>query len=239
VRARRRVDDGPGALHDLELVVVPRRRRRSLVGAVADLDRIAAERLGGVSGVEVQLDHLPVALVRVVEVVEGVEEPVLERDLARARWLGHDVGVHGGSVVGREPLRPAFVGAARVERVAGEVEVVLPAAEEVLRRRGDPYEVAPIPGTAERDGRLVEEEVHVGRDVGLAVAALLRLLHELHDRRVPFRERLFVGVVGVRGGDRDECAERDDDDREPRGAARSQTTHGRRTNGSIVVSTLA
>ena len=72
-----------GAADDLELVVVPRRPLGAFVRAVADLDRALVERLRRVVGVEDELDHLPVALVHVVEVVEGVEEPVLQRELAR------------------------------------------------------------------------------------------------------------------------------------------------------------
>ena len=68
---------------ELELVVAPVGALGALVLAVADLDRLARERPRGVVGVEDELDHLPVALVLVVEVVEGVEEPVLERELAR------------------------------------------------------------------------------------------------------------------------------------------------------------
>ena len=55
--------------------------------AVADLDGRALQRLLGSVRVEDELDHLPVALVQVVEVVEDVEEPVLERELARPAGL--------------------------------------------------------------------------------------------------------------------------------------------------------
>ena len=85
VRAGGRIDDGVGAADDLELVVVPRRLLGALVRAIADLDRALVERIRRVVGVEDELDHLPVALVRVVEVVEGVEEPVLQRELPGRR----------------------------------------------------------------------------------------------------------------------------------------------------------
>ena len=82
VRAGGRVDDRTPAVDELELVVVPVGALGALVLAVADGDRILAERLGRVVGVEEELDHLPVALVQVVPVVVGVEEPVLQRQLA-------------------------------------------------------------------------------------------------------------------------------------------------------------
>ena len=125
VRAGGRVDDRMRAVDELELGVAPRRSLGALVLAVADLGRRLRERLRGGRRVEDELDHLPVALVQVVPVVEDVEEPVLQRELARVR----------GSVatwaydrrrrsLGRRCCHSQVV-AARLERVAGEVEVVV------------------------------------------------------------------------------------------------------------------
>jgi hypothetical protein len=86
--------------------------------------------------------------VRVVEVVEGVEEPVLERELAGAVRLGGDVRIDGRPSARRDPFRPLLVIASRVERIAGEVEVVLEAADEVLRDRSELHEVGAIPRAA-------------------------------------------------------------------------------------------
>ena len=105
-----------------------------------------------------------------------------------------------GALPSRQAPRPALVVAPRIERVPGEVEVVLPEAVDVVRRRADPDEVAAVPGPAQGHGRLVEEEVDVERLVRLAVAALLGLLDEPDDRRVLLGERLLVGEVGRRGG---------------------------------------
>ena len=71
--------DGVRAVDALELLVVPGRLLGALVLAVADLDGRPLQRLRRARGVEDQLDHLPVALVQVVPVVEDVEQPVLER----------------------------------------------------------------------------------------------------------------------------------------------------------------
>ncbi len=60
----------------------------ALVLAVADQRRLRAKRVGGSRGLEVELHHLPVPFVFVVEVVEDVEEPELESDLARIRPIG-------------------------------------------------------------------------------------------------------------------------------------------------------
>ena len=95
------------AVDDLELlVVVPGSPLGALVRAVPDLDRLLVERLLRVGRVEDELDHLPVALVGVVEVVEGVEEPVLQRELARRAGVGRDVGIDGRLGALREPARP-------------------------------------------------------------------------------------------------------------------------------------
>ncbi len=126
MRAGGRIDDGVRAVDDLQLVLAPVRSLGALVRAVADVDRmLLVERGRGVGRVEDELDHLPVALVCVVEVVEGVEEPVLQRELARVGGVGRDVRVDGGLVAGRQAPRPPLVVAAGVERVPGEVEVVL------------------------------------------------------------------------------------------------------------------
>ena len=87
VRTDARVDNGVRLVDDLELVVVPARPLGPLVRAVADRDGLLVESVPRIVGVEDELDHLPVALVQVVEVVERVEEPVLERDLARGNPL--------------------------------------------------------------------------------------------------------------------------------------------------------
>ena len=66
-------------VHELELLVAPRRHAPRLRASCTRPRRSGIERRRGVGRVEDELDHLPVALVRVVEVVERVEEPVLER----------------------------------------------------------------------------------------------------------------------------------------------------------------
>ena len=189
VRAGGRIDDGMGAADDLELVVVPRRLLGTFVRAVADLDRALVERIRRIVGVEDELDHLPVALVRVVEVVEGVEEPVLQRELPGRRPLRRHVRVDRGVGVLREPAGPLLVRAARVERVPREIEVVLVQPGEVCRRRADLHEVEGVPGAPEGDRRIAEERIDVHRLVGLSRPALLLLLDEADDRRELLRER--------------------------------------------------
>src|SRR5690348_5076885 len=107
--------------------------------------------------VEVELDHLPVALVRVVEVVEGVEEPELERDLPRIDGIGGDVRVDGRLRSRRDPAVPLLVTAPRIERVAGKVEVVLVAADEIHGDRRDLDQIRWVPRPAEGNGVLTEE----------------------------------------------------------------------------------
>ena len=75
--------------------------------------------------------------------------------------------------------------------------MVLEAVDEVVRARPDLDEVGDVPGAAQRDGLLAEEEVDVGRDERLAVAADVLLLDEPDDRRVLLGERPLVGEIGA------------------------------------------
>jgi hypothetical protein len=147
------------------------------VRAVADQDRLLRESFARIVGVEDELDHLPVALVRVVEVVERVEEPVLERELSGVACFRRDVRVDGRLAPVGKATCPALVVAAGVERVAREVEVVLEPVPEVLRPRPDLHQVVRAPWAAKRDGRLVvEQQVDVQWVVRLAWALTFLLL---------------------------------------------------------------
>ena len=199
MRAGGRVDDGPAPVHELELVVAPVGALGALVLAVAGCDRLLRQRRGRVGCVEEELDVLPVALVEVVPVVVDVEEPVLERQPPRVRGVGGDVGVDDRLGVVGDPVRPALVCAAGVERVAGEVEVVLVETGQIVRRRADLDQVECVPRPPQRDRRLVEERVDVDRLVRLARAALLELLDEPDDGCVPLRECDLVVERGRRG----------------------------------------
>jgi hypothetical protein len=117
------------AVDELELVVAPVGPLGPLVLAVADLDRLGLQRLAGSRRVEDELDHLPVALVEVVPVVEDVVEPVLQRELAGVVRVGRDVGVDRRLRLRGRAGSPSRGSRTRGERVAREVEVV---AEEPL-----------------------------------------------------------------------------------------------------------
>ena len=126
--------------------------------------------------------------------------------------IGRDVRVDGRRAPLTQSAIPPLVVAARLERVAGEVEVVLEQAGEIVRARADLDEVDGVPRSAQRDRRLVEQQVDVDRLEGLAVAALLHLLDEPDDRRVLLGER---GLVGEIGAGRRTDDERGDDGRDP------------------------
>ena len=182
VRSGRRVNDRVRAVDPLELVIAPRRPLRALVLAVAHLDRWALQRLGRRRGVEDELDHLPVAFMQVVPVVEDVEEPVLQRELPRAFGFGRDMRVHGRRLPDDEPAFPVQVVAAWLECAAREVEVVLEEPlREVFRARPDLDQVAGAPGPAQRHRGLAEEQVYVDRQVRLARGAI-SVSDEPHDR---------------------------------------------------------
>ncbi|HEY6604987.1 MAG TPA: hypothetical protein VIZ44_01460 [Gaiellaceae bacterium] len=81
------------AVDDLELRVAPICALGSLVLAEADHRRLFPQRFRRAVRVEVELDHLPVAFVLVVEVVEEVEEPVLECELSGVRRVRDDARI--------------------------------------------------------------------------------------------------------------------------------------------------
>ncbi len=91
-------------------------RERHAHGCAAErfLDRIRREQ---------QLDHLPVALMLVVPVVEDPEEPVLEGQHAGMVGVGRHPSMDGGRL-GGHAAKPLFVVASRIERAAGEVQIV-------------------------------------------------------------------------------------------------------------------
>ena len=128
------------AVDELELVVVPGRPLGALVLAVADLDRrLLAAPAPRVAASKTSWIISQSPSCSVVPVVEDVEEPVLERELAGMRGIGRDVRVDGRRVPCGEPALPAQVVAARIERVPREVEVVL-----VEAAARDRFAVGPI-----------------------------------------------------------------------------------------------
>ena len=191
--ARTRVHDRmPVAL--LELVVVPGRALGPLVLRVADQRRRPAERLLRSRGVEDELDHLPVALVLVVPLVERVVEPVLERELP---LLPDDVRVGRGRLARRDPVEPLLVAAAGVERVSGEVEpvvAVLPVQVGGRRRLLHDRAVRP----EQHDIGLPEHRLHRHGPVRLTGARARLVLLEPDDRRVLLGEFLLSAVCGGR-----------------------------------------
>ena len=76
--------------------------------------------------------------------------------------------------------------------------MVLVAADEVVRSRGDLDEVGRVPRAAQRDRLLAEERIHLHRLVGLAGPAFLGLLDQADHGRVAFGKRLLVREVGAR-----------------------------------------
>ena len=150
------------------------------------------DRLRGSRSVEVELDHLPVAFVRIREVVEDVEEPVLQREPSRPAGLGCDVRVQRRRPALRKPALPHFVVAPGSKRVAGEIEVVVEEpAPEPRGGRADGDHVVAAPGRSQSDRVDAEDRVHVDRTVGLAGPALVLLLDELHDRGKTLRQVLL------------------------------------------------
>jgi hypothetical protein len=93
--------------------------------AEADERGLLPKRLRRGPGVEVELDHLPIAFVLVVEVVEDVEEPVLECELSGVRRVRNDARIRMCCVSPVEPMGPFVVNAAGRDGRAGEVEVIV------------------------------------------------------------------------------------------------------------------
>jgi hypothetical protein len=78
--------------------------------------------------------------------------------------------------------------------------VVLEQVDQIVGARADLDQVDGVPRPAERDRRLVEEQLDVERPVRLAVTALLELLDEPYDRGVTLGERGLVGKGSEGGG---------------------------------------
>ena len=187
----------------LELVVVPGRALTALVLRERDFVRMRLERGRRVGGVEHELDHLPVALVLVVPVVEDVEEPVLEGELVRPTAFGRNVRVH------RRAYGPRS-SAVRPSRRCSQARV------DSRESRGSsprpsPYRSAAV-GRLLRDVvraaqhhiGVAEDGVHRDRPVGLPVAAFVGLLLEGENGRVPVGQLLLGGAgrMGRRCGER-------------------------------------
>ena len=192
-----RVNHRVRAVHQLELAVAPAGTLAALVLAVPDLLRGAGQGLVRGRGVEVELDHLPVALVEVVPVVEGVEQPVLQCQTTGRVGLGDDVRVGDLREAFGDAASPLLVPATGVEGVTGEVEVVLvESLREVGSGRGDLDEIGATPWPAQRNGRIPEQRVDVHRLVRLPRAALVVLGDEPDHGRVALRERGLIGQAG-------------------------------------------
>ena len=117
------IDHRVGALLH-ELRIGPSRALAAGVLGQIDLVRAFPERLRRVWRVEVDLGHLPVALVLVREVVERVVEPVLDRQLARICRVGGDMRVDARLATVIPGSELPLVAAAGIERIAREIDVV-------------------------------------------------------------------------------------------------------------------
>ena len=212
--------DGMRAADDVELLVAPRGALGPFVLRIADLRRLPRERLLRVGGAEVELDHLPVALVRVPEVVEDVEEPVLQREAVGVAALGRDMRVDRRLPAGRDLTLPLLVAATWAEGIPGKVEVVLEEpATEPGRRRADRDQVGAAPRASQRDRVVAEDRVDVDRAVRLPRAARLLLRDELEHGREPQRQRTLcperVGACATGARQAGEQTEREGEDDPP------------------------
>ncbi len=216
MRAGGDVHDRVGAVDHLELVLPPAGPLGTLVLAVSNLDGLLVQGLLRGRGIEVELDHLPVAFMGVVPVVEDVEEPVLQCELSRPPLFSGHVRVDGGLRAGGDHALPLLVRAAGVEGVAGEVEVIVvePLAN-LSCGWADRDQIRAVPRTAQRDRVGPEEDIDVDRTVRLAGPALLRLGDEPDDGRVPVGELSLGLEPGGRCSTRAERTERDEDEDGP------------------------
>ncbi len=92
--------------------------------------------------------------------------------------------------------------------------MVVDAADEVVGGRCDLDEVGDVPRSSKRHGRLVEQQVDVGRDERLAVSAHILLRDEPDDGCIFLGEGLLVGEIRLGGRRPDERRQRDGDDEE-------------------------
>ena len=179
----------------LQSVVVPLRVLPPLVLGVHRQGGLGVERLLRGVGVEDELQHLPVAFVLVVPVVVDPPQPVLEHQLAGVVGIAGHAGVDGGAEVAGHPVPPRLVVTARVERVAGQVEVVVVAEPEQVGGGRCPLHHLPV-GSHERHVRTAEHRLHGGGHERLTLAAVLGLAPHGDDRGVLLGQlRRGIGAV--------------------------------------------
>ena len=184
-----------------QLRVRPLRRLTAAVLGVVGLIGARRDRLGDGARAEEQLQHLPVALMLVVEVVEVPVEPVLQRKTCDARLVRYP-GVDDRLSALHHLPSVLLVHAPGMQRVAGEVEVVVrPETGKLRRRRSAPDLLLRARRTTRRphhrDRRVPENDVDRRRHRRLPVRiAPSRLLAHEHDRRV------LLGELQLRRGSR-------------------------------------
>ena len=227
VRAGGHVDDRVASLL-LDLGVGPGMPLPACVLGVGDLRGLEPERLVGRVGREGELDHLPVALVLVVELVEEVVEPVLEGDSTHAGLVG-DVGVDDRPATAHESLRLPRVRAARPARMArrgrGSSRPPSPAMSAAVgpwARTRVCSKRAPRRRPHEPDSRVAEGDLDGRGPVLLAGpgAGRVRVLLQHHDRRVAPGELALGGALGAGKGGRRQDGERRGDDEHPSAESR-------------------
>src|ERR1700730_16726036 len=106
----------------LDLGIAPLRVLAAGVLKQNDLVRRARERLGRSVSVKGELHPLPVAFMQIVEVVEVVEEPILQRE-SSTPWFARDVGIcHRRRAAGTSQRSEiAGVSTARLQWVTGQI----------------------------------------------------------------------------------------------------------------------
>jgi hypothetical protein len=119
----------------LDLRIIPAGVLPTAVLEEDDLARRGSKRSAGRVDIEGDLHPFPVTFVKIVELIEVIEKPVLQRETGMAGLpgdvrIGHGRGApgppEGGEILG--------VGAARLERVTRQVQVVTVAEPRQVRR---------------------------------------------------------------------------------------------------------
>ena len=198
MRSRTRVD-GDVSAFGVQLGIRPHRDLGSLVLCERHACRSLRKRRFRVRRVEQQLDHLPVAFMLVVPVVEYPEEPVLQHHDAGVVGVGRDPGIDRRGSSRCDAVEPLLVRAPGIERIAGKIEVpAFALARQIGRRRGCDR----LPARPSQDHvRTTEHGADARRQVGLPRSARRRLSPHDDDGRVHLGETIGCCVVrriGVR-----------------------------------------
>ena len=163
-----------GAVLDQLRVTLPAPALAPAMLREIDLVRFTAQCRLGRGRVEVELDHLPVAFMLIAEVVEGVEQPILDCELARTLRIAGHVRVDRRPAIAEPGLELLLIAAPRPQGLSGEIDVIARRRLVQVLCRRSPLD-DPTGGVPKRYLPVVQQDVDDRRPIRLTRPAWPRL----------------------------------------------------------------